>query len=51
MAAHLSDESRPEHGVDDYVRRPARRAATKAVLYTTTGALFFYGTLTIVRYR
>ena len=37
--------------IDDYVRRPARRAATKAVLYTTTGALFFYGTLTIVRYR
>jgi succinate dehydrogenase / fumarate reductase membrane anchor subunit len=33
--------------VDDYVRRPGRRAAVKAVLYTVTGALFAYGTLTI----
>jgi len=36
--------------IDDYVRRPATRAATKTVLYTATGALFFYGTLTIVTF-
>ena len=36
--------------IDDYVRRPARRAATKAVLYTVTGVLFGYGTLTIVTF-
>jgi succinate dehydrogenase / fumarate reductase membrane anchor subunit len=33
--------------VDDYVRRPAVRTATKAVLYTVSGLLFAYGTLTI----
>ena len=33
--------------IDDYVRRPARRAATKAFLYTGTLVLFAYGTLTI----
>ncbi len=37
--------------VDDYVRRPARRVATKAVLYTVTGGLFAYGTLTVVTFR
>jgi len=36
--------------VDDYVRVPARRAATKAVLYTTSGVLFAYGTLTILTF-
>ncbi len=33
--------------IDDYVRRPGVRATTKAVLYTITGLLFAYGTLTI----
>jgi succinate dehydrogenase / fumarate reductase, membrane anchor subunit len=36
--------------IDDYVRRPGRRAALKAVLYTVTGGLFAYGTLVIVTY-
>ena len=33
--------------IDDYVRRPGRRAAIKALLYSVTGGLFAYGTLTI----
>ena len=33
--------------VDDYVRAPAKRAATKATLYTLTGLLFAYGTMVI----
>src|SRR5438309_9477068 len=33
--------------IDDYVRRPGRRAATKAFLYTLSGVLFAYGTLVI----
>jgi succinate dehydrogenase / fumarate reductase membrane anchor subunit len=33
--------------VDDYVRAPGRRAATKAFLYTLSGVLFAYGTLVI----
>ena len=33
--------------IDDYVRAPGRRAATKATLYTLTGVLFAYGTLVI----
>ena len=37
--------------VDDYVRAPARRATVKAVLYTLTGLLFAYGTLTIVSFN
>ena len=36
---------------DDYVRRPGRRAVTKAVLYGVTFVLFAYGTLTIVTFR
>jgi succinate dehydrogenase / fumarate reductase, membrane anchor subunit len=36
--------------IDDYVRRPGRRAALKAVLYTVTGGLFAYGTLVVVTY-
>src|SRR5436190_829192 len=36
--------------LDDYVRRPATRAVSKATLYTATFALFFYGTLTIVTF-
>ena len=36
--------------IDDYVRVPGKRAAVKAVLYTVTGALFAYGTFTIVSY-
>ena len=36
--------------IDDYVRSPGRRAAVKAVLYSVTGALFAYGTFTIVTY-
>src|SRR5205085_517464 len=31
--------------VDDYVRTPGKRAATKATLYTLTGVLFAYGTM------
>lgn len=37
--------------IDDYVRDPLRRAATKALLYTLSGGLFAYGTLTIVMFR
>ncbi|MDP9441116.1 MAG: succinate dehydrogenase [Actinomycetota bacterium] len=37
--------------LDDYIPSPAKRAATKAVLYTVTGFLFFYGTLTIVTFQ
>lgn len=36
--------------IDDYVRAPAKRAAVKAVLYTVSGLLFTYGTLTIVTF-
>jgi succinate dehydrogenase membrane anchor subunit len=36
--------------IDDYVHRPGRRAALKALLYTVTGGLFAYGTLVIVTY-
>ncbi len=37
--------------IDDYVRAPGRRTATKAVLYTVSGLLFAYGTLTIVTFK
>jgi len=37
--------------IDDYVRRPGKRAAVKATLYSVTGALFAYGTFTILTYR
>ncbi len=37
--------------VDDYVRTPATRAITKAVVYSLSLALFAYGTLTIVAFR
>jgi len=33
--------------IDDYVRKPGKRAATKAFLYTLSGVLFAYGTLVI----
>ena len=33
--------------IDDYVRTPGKRAATKATLYTLTGVLFAYGTMVI----
>ena len=36
--------------IDDYVTSPAGRAVVKSVLYTVTGALFAYGTLTIVTF-
>lgn len=36
--------------IDDYVRSPRSRATVKAVLYTITGVLFAYGTLTIVTF-
>jgi succinate dehydrogenase / fumarate reductase membrane anchor subunit len=36
--------------IDDYVRRPGRRAVVKAVLYTVSAGLFAYGTLTIVTF-
>ena len=37
--------------IDDYVRKPAKRAAVKAVLYSVTFALFAYGTLTILTFK
>jgi succinate dehydrogenase / fumarate reductase membrane anchor subunit len=36
--------------IDDYIPSPGKRVAVKAVLYTVTGALFAYGTLTIVTF-
>ena len=36
--------------IEDYVRSPAKRAATKAVTYGVSFALFAYGTLVIVSY-
>ncbi len=36
--------------IDDYVRSPVKRAATKAVLYSVSFALLAYGTLTIVTF-
>ena len=36
--------------IDDYVRSPAKRAATKAVLYSVSFSLLGYGTLTIVTF-
>jgi succinate dehydrogenase / fumarate reductase membrane anchor subunit len=36
--------------VDDYVRRPRLRAATKAALYVVSAALFAWGTFTIVAF-
>jgi succinate dehydrogenase membrane anchor subunit len=36
--------------IDDYVRRPGRRAALKSVLYTVTAGLFAYGTLVVVTF-
>lgn len=37
--------------MDDYIRKPWKRAATKAFVYTLIFALFTYGTLTIVLYK
>jgi len=36
--------------IDDYVRSPGKRAVVKATLYSITGALFAYGTLTIITF-
>ena len=36
--------------IDDYVRRPGLRAATKAGLYGISAALFAWGTFTIVAF-
>ncbi|MGH9154307.1 MAG: succinate dehydrogenase [Acidimicrobiales bacterium] len=36
--------------IDDYVPSPAARVATKAALYSLSGALFGLGTLTIVTF-
>ena len=36
--------------MDDYIRSPGKRATVKAVLYSVTGFLFFYGTLTIITF-
>ena len=36
--------------VDDYVRRPGRRKAVKALLYGLTGVLVVVGTLTILAF-
>ncbi|MDQ1374765.1 MAG: succinate dehydrogenase / fumarate reductase, rane anchor subunit [Actinomycetota bacterium] len=37
--------------IDDYVRSPAKRAVVKATLYSVTGALFAYGTFTVLTYK
>lgn len=37
--------------IDDYIRTPARRVLVKATLYSVSGALMLYGTLTIVTFR
>jgi succinate dehydrogenase hydrophobic anchor subunit len=37
--------------IDDYIRAPGKRASVKALLYTTTGVLFAYGTLVIVTFQ
>jgi succinate dehydrogenase / fumarate reductase membrane anchor subunit len=37
--------------IDDYVRRPGTRATAKAALYSVSGALFLYGTLTIFTFK
>ncbi len=34
--------------MDDYIRSPGKRLATKAVVYALIGALFAYGTATIL---
>ena len=36
--------------IDDYIRSKAATAVVKAVLYTVSGALFVYGTITIVTF-
>lgn len=36
--------------IDDYARTPGRRVAIKALLYSVTGFLFVYGTITIVTF-
>ena len=36
--------------VEDYVRRPGRRAVAKGLLYSVTTALLLYGTLTIITF-
>jgi succinate dehydrogenase / fumarate reductase membrane anchor subunit len=36
--------------MDDYIVAPAKRATAKAVLYSVSVALFFYGSLTIVTF-
>jgi succinate dehydrogenase / fumarate reductase membrane anchor subunit len=36
--------------IDDYIRSQRARAAVKAVLYTVSGALLVYGTITIVTF-
>ena len=37
--------------LDDYVRKPGTRATVKALLYSITGGLFLYGTLTIFTFK
>ena len=36
--------------IDDYIPSPGKRAGVKALLYSVTGGLFAYGTLTIVTF-
>lgn len=36
--------------MDDYVRKPAKRALVKAIVYGVTTVLFLYGTLTIITF-
>jgi succinate dehydrogenase / fumarate reductase membrane anchor subunit len=37
--------------LDDYIRSAAKRLTVKAILYSVTGVLFAYGTLTILTYQ
>ena len=37
--------------MDDYIRKPWKRAATKSVVYGLVFAMFFYGTISIVTYK
>jgi succinate dehydrogenase / fumarate reductase membrane anchor subunit len=37
--------------VDDYVRRPGRRRAVKALVYGLTGVLFALGTVTVLTFH
>lgn len=37
--------------MDDYIHSSAKRATTKAIVYSVTTGLFLYGTLTVITYK